>query len=149
MMQLDITQYHDLLKMRTEGDERFVFDPVRKKYVIVQPEELVRQSWIQFLISEKRYDASSLAVEKQLQLSQGPRRFDLVIYRKGQPKMLFEFKSFKVPLRDEACRQVSSYNFDLKVPYVLLSNGIEHRIFRTDFKHRNIRELYEWPELDE
>ena len=145
-MNVDLSAYHSHLQISRRAKERYIFDPVRKAYFLVQPEELVRQSWIQYLHRAKGIALSSLAVEKQFKLFGGMKRFDLLLYHRGKPIMLFEFKSFKTQLTDAACRQAAAYNFHLKVPYILLSNGLQHRLFNIDLIKEEVHELTDWPE---
>ncbi|NNE26295.1 MAG: type I restriction enzyme HsdR N-terminal domain-containing protein [Saprospiraceae bacterium] len=145
-MQVELSDYHSHLQISRRAKERYIFDPVRKAYFLVQPEELVRQSWIQYLHRAKNIALSSLAVEKQFKLFDGTKRFDLLLYQRGNPVMLFEFKSFKTSLTDATCRQAAAYNFHLKVPYIMLSNGIQHRLFFIDMESEEVKEIMDWPE---
>ena len=146
-MHIELSDYHSYLQISRRAKERYIFDPVRKAYFLVQPEELVRQSWIQYLHIAQNVTLSSLAVEKQFKLFEGTKRFDLLLYQKANPVMLFEFKSFKTPLSDAACRQAAAYNYQLQVPYILLSNGIQHRLFFIDLDNQEVQELMEWPDI--
>lgn len=145
MLKLDLQPYHQYLKFLDKDDGRYILDPVRKEYYKVQPEELVRQSWIQFLIRNFDIEKSSLGVEKQFRLIRQNRRFDLVLYRKAKAFVLFEFKSFTKAIRDEAVYQAAQYNIELQVPYIVISNGIEHHAFHIDFEkrqHKSLGDLY-------
>lgn len=136
MINLKLHSFHEFLSFREENGERMIFDPVRKNYYKVQPEELVRQTWIQFLAIEYRINTSSLGVEKQFKGKLQNRRFDLVLYRKGEAFTLFEFKSFNQPLNQQTALQAASYNLELQVPYTIISNGLEHYAFHTDFVNK-------------
>ena len=123
-MKLDLSDYHPFLKIVKKGKDRYIFDPIRKDYYVLGPEELVRQSWIQFLINNLNISSAALSVEKQIRIFDGVKRFDLVYFNKGKAEILFEFKSFNVNITDATCHQVSAYNFELKVPYIVISNEI-------------------------
>lgn len=127
--------------MRLKDNKKYLFDPVRKKELIVQPEELVRQSWIYYLHHEHCISMASLSVEKQIKVGQFSRRYDLIAYKKGIPKVLFEFKSYNVNITDEACRQIASYNLTLSVPYLVISNGIVHFAYHLDHEMNDIKSL--------
>lgn len=132
MIDLNLEKYHEQLIFKEEEGHRYIFDPVRKKYVKVQPEELVRQSWITCLMIDYRISASVLAVEKALKVNTLSRRFDLVLYKRAHAHVLFEFKSFDQSLTSSAAFQAAQYNLVLQVPYVIISNGISHYAFHID-----------------
>lgn len=148
MLNINLEKYHSHLRLSTENSQRTVYDPVRKKYYLAQPEELVRQSWIQYLNLEKKIQFSSLGVEKQFTVLGRGRRFDLVLYRKGQPYTLFEFKSFNKKINDDTCFQAAQYNLELKVPYVVVSNGINHFAFEIEFDTSQIKTMGDLSFLD-
>ena len=132
MINLDLAKYHQFLKMVVIGKKRMVFDPIRKSDFIIQPEELVRQSWIQFVLKECGVSESMISVERKLKLFKLNKRFDMVIYKKANPFVLFEFKSFTQVIDDQVTQQIANYNITLKVPYLVISNGIQHFAFQVD-----------------
>lgn len=104
-----------------------IFDIVRKKFVVLTPEEWVRQHVIHFLINFKRVPISCMAIEKQLILNNTKRRTDVLIYNTSlQPVLIVECKSSDVNINQETINQALRYNLELKVPYVFLSNGLKH-----------------------
>jgi hypothetical protein len=123
------------------GKKRMVFDPIRKSDFIIQPEELVRQSWIQFILKDCGISESMISVERKLKLFKLNKRFDMVIYQKAKPYVLFEFKSFTQVIDDKVTQQIASYNMTLKVPYLVISNGIQHFAFEVDHELRTTVEL--------
>lgn len=145
MLDLDLSTFHQYLELSAQGKIKYVYDPVRKRQMIVQPEELVRQVWIRYLNLEYKVAFASLAVEKQLKEGLLKLRYDLVYFKKGIPHMLFEFKSFSTKLDYNSCLQIANYNKQLKVPYLVLSNGIRHHAFEIDHKVGSIVELDKLP----
>ena len=143
MIKLNLEDYHEYLRIRKDADRRLIFDPVRKKYVTVQPEELVRQSWIALLHQEYNIPYSVLAVEKTIILNGMSRRYDLVYFNKAKPFVLFEFKSFNTALKHEAAFQAAQYNLKLEVPYIIVSNGLEHHAYKIDHNTRSTAVCYE------
>ena len=104
-----------------------IFDIVRKKFVVLTPEEWVRQHVIHFLINFKRVPISCMAIEKQLILNNTKRRTDILIYNTSlKPVLIVECKSSGVDINQETINQALRYNLELKVPYVFLSNGLKH-----------------------
>ena len=146
-MELDLTLYHQYIKISQSGGKRYLFGAIRKKQLVLQPEELVRQSWIHYLEKEQGISITSLAVEKGIKVGESQRRYDLVYYRKGDPLMLFEFKSYEEKLTEDTCQQIAQYNLTLKVPYIVISNGMQSHLFHVDIENHIVTELKEFPSL--
>ncbi len=134
-------------KIRKISDNKFeIFDERRKKYVALTPEEWVRQNFIAFLIEEKKYPASLIAIEKGISVNKQPRRFDAVIYNKsGNPLMLLEFKAPEIEITQKTFEQIAMYNQILKVRYLVVSNGIKHYCSEILFDKKEIKFLNEIP----
>jgi len=141
MIAIDLSEFHQHLKLKTEDGRQLLFDPVRKNYFVVQPEELVRQSWVHLINKKFEVPFSNLSVERQIKVSGLNKRFDLVLYQKGQAHVLFEFKSFNYKINQNTCMQVANYNFELMVPYIVISNGIEHFAYLVNFHEKSIKAL--------
>jgi hypothetical protein len=111
-------------KIKTEGGKEFIFDEVRKRWVVLNPEEWVRQNFLQYLIQVKKYPASLMAVEKEIKLGELKKRFDIVVYDKNsKPWMIVECKEMNVQLDKAVLDQVLLYNISLNVPYLVITNG--------------------------
>jgi len=116
-------------KTRTEGDQTYIWDVVRRKYVIVTPEEWVRQHFINFLISYHHIPRTLLRVEGGLKVNNMLKRSDLLVLdRRGNSWMLVECKSPKIKLTQDAFVQTFNYNKTHQAPYVALTNGLTHLI---------------------
>lgn len=128
------------LKMQqTTNGKLEVFDIIRKKYVSFTPEENVRQHFINFLIRERNFPASLIAVEKGLVVNNLKKRFDAVAYsNSGSPLVLMEFKSPEIKISQAVFEQISIYNIKLKVKYLIVSNGIKHYCCLVNFEKGNI-----------
>ncbi len=124
-----------------------IFDPLRRKYVALTPEEWVRQHFVHYLISEKKYPASLIANEAGIKLNSLTRRCDTVIYNQQlEPVMIVEYKETRVPITREVFDQVVRYNSVLKVPYIVVSNGLKHYCCRMDYVKQDYEYLTEIPE---
>ena len=146
MQQLNLPEYH--LKIKNENGRTLVFDIIRKKFVVLTPEEWVRQHFIQFLIHEKKYPPALMAVEKQLIINSQPRRFDLLSYnRKGEPFLIAEFKAPDVNITQETFDQAVRYNMALKVKYIVVSNGMQHFACEIIYEKNSFSYLKEIPEF--
>jgi len=111
-------------KTRQEDGKDFIFDALRKKWILLTPEEWVRQNFIQYLLQEKKYPASLIAIEKEMQLGELKKRFDVLIYNKDhQPSMMVECKAPAVPLDSKVLEQILRYTISIPVAYIVITNG--------------------------
>lgn len=123
MIKIEYPPYHPSIKMI--ADKEFIFDEVRKQWVLLTPEEWVRQNFIQYLLQVKKYPGSLMAVEKEIFLGDVKKRFDIVVYdRNMQPWMLIECKEMNVALDEKVLDQVLRYNIRLQVPFLVITNGV-------------------------
>lgn len=125
MIKLNFPEYPFHILER-EG-KKIIFDPVRKKYVVLTPEEWVRQHVINFLIIEKNVPVGLIGVETEFKLFKTKKRFDLVVHdRNGKALILIECKAPAIPLTQAVLDQASRYNFALNVDFLMLTNGLQH-----------------------
>jgi hypothetical protein len=118
-------------QIKQEQGKDFVFDALRKKWLVLTPEEWVRQNFIQYLVQVLNYPKSLLALEKEIALGELRKRFDIVVYnRDGQPWMLVECKAMGVPLATHVSEQILRYNQTVKAQYLVVTNGIYTRCFQ-------------------
>ena len=111
-------------KIVTENNVQMIFDAYRKKYVVLTPEEWVRQNFINFLVKSRSYPASLMGIEKEIYLGELKKRCDIIIYnRSSQPWMIVECKEMGVPLGMPVLEQIVRYNMALPVPYLVITNG--------------------------
>lgn len=111
-------------KIKEEDNKELIFDEIRKKWIVLTPEEWVRQNFLQYLIQIKKYPASLIAVEKEIKLGELKKRFDIVVYDTNtKPWMIIECKEMNVPLDKSVLDQVLRYNISLSVPYLVITNG--------------------------
>ncbi|MES2429737.1 MAG: type I restriction enzyme HsdR N-terminal domain-containing protein [Bacteroidota bacterium] len=131
-------------KIKQENEKEFIFDEVRKQWVILTPEEWVRQNFLQYLIQVKKYPASLIAVEKEIKLGDIKKRFDIVVYDKDtKPAMIVECKEMNVPLTESVLHQGLRYNQVLKVPFLIITNG--SNTFAYSMENNELKELLELP----
>jgi type I site-specific restriction endonuclease len=125
MLQLNLPQYS--FRIKKQNEKLVIFDSQRKRYVVLTPEEWVRQNFIRFLIEEKGYPAAYLAIEKQLNMNGMKKRCDAILYNEhAQPFLIIELKAPNVAITQATFDQVAVYNAKLKVDFLIISNGIEH-----------------------
>ena len=144
MYKLNLPEY--TFRTKAENTKTLIFDSIRKKFVVLTPEEWVRQNFIQYLIQEKNYPQNLMAVEKQVKVNQQQRRFDLLIYRRnGSPYLIAEFKAPNVKITQNAFDQVVRYNMALRVERVVVSNGMQHFACEIDYEKNSYSFLKEIP----
>jgi hypothetical protein len=111
-------------KIKQEGGREFIFDSTRKRWVVLTPEEWVRQNFLQYLIHVKQYPASLIAIEKEIALGELKKRFDIVVYDAlSKPWMIVECKEMTVDLNHSVLDQALRYNITMQVPYLVITNG--------------------------
>jgi hypothetical protein len=146
MMELNFPTYN--FKVKTDENANYVFDIIRKKYVVLTPEEWVRQHLVHYLIHEKKYPSSLLSIEKGLEVNGLKKRFDLLAYtNSGTPLLLAECKSPSMKLSQQTFDQIAHYNITFKVKHLLVTNGLQHMmcVFEPDFSsYRFIQDIPEW-----
>ncbi|GAG33027.1 unnamed protein product, partial [marine sediment metagenome] len=114
-------------KIKSEGQRKYIFDGVRKKYIQLTPEEWVRQNFVQFLIQEKKYPESLISIEMFFKINKLMKRSDIVIFNKqGNPVVIVECKSPGVKISQDTFDQIARYNMKFKVDYLIVTNGINH-----------------------
>ena len=146
MIALDLLQFQPLLKTKKENGKTFLFCPIRKKYLVLQPEELVRQLLLIYFMEKKSYPKSRIAVEKGLTINELTKRFDVLIYDKNTlPFLLVECKAPEVKISQSTFEQISQYNFQLKVPYLLVTNGISTYVCKMDYEKQDYEFVDEIP----
>ena len=123
------------LKIRENNSQREVFDPVRQKWVVMTPEEHVRQVFILYLLNIKQLPLSHLSVEHAVTVNGMPQRYDLVVFDDElKPYMVVECKAPHVKLTQKVAEQAARYNNVLRAPFVGVTNGLERMVFRVDFE---------------
>jgi hypothetical protein len=143
MIKINYPKYQP--KIKNENNKELIFDEVRKRWVILTPEEWVRQNFLQYLIHVKKYPAALIAVEKEIQLGELKKRFDIVVYDKASaPWMIIECKEMKVDLDKKVLDQILRYNITLQVPYLVITNGSHCMAF--ECVNNLLKELKELPD---
>lgn len=144
MQQLHFPAYS--FRFKSSENKISIFDEIRKKFVILTPEEWVRQHVIQFLIHEKKYPRSHINVEKELVLNQTKKRYDIVIYNKdGSIFLIVECKAPQIEISQNTFDQIARYNLSLKANYLMVTNGLYHYYCQLDYENEKYQFLEEIP----
>ncbi len=145
MIDLDLHRYKDKLEVLSTGGKVYIRDIIRKKRLVLQPEELVRQLTIHHLI-DYGYPKSSIQVEKKINVNGMTRRYDIVVYdRHLLPYMLIECKSHKVGIAQTTFDQIAQYNIEMRAPYLLVTNGVQSYCCHLDFDKKKVTYLSKLP----
>ena len=137
------------VKIVIKEGKRLIFDPIRKKYVALTPEEWVRQHFVHWLVEEKGYPSSLMANEVQIQLNATRKRCDTVLYDKSfRARMIVEYKSPDVEITQQVFDQITRYNMVLKVEYLVVSNGLRHYCCRVDYEQGTYQFLPQIPDYN-
>lgn len=145
MLQLNLPAYET--RMCSRDGKTMIFDPLRKAYVTLTPEEWVRQHFVNFLTNFKGYPATLMANEVAIMLNGMKRRCDTVVYDKElRPRVIVEYKAPSVKITKEVFAQISRYNLTLQVDYLIVSNGLRHYCCKMDYEKGSYTFLQEIPE---
>lgn len=127
MLDLDLLTLRDHLRVESRADGNYIWDPIRKKWLVHTREEVVRQLIVAYLTDILSFPPTLIQVEKGIQLHGMLKRFDILVYdRSLSPFLLIECKSPDVHISQDVFDQIARYNMALKVPYLLISNGLHH-----------------------
>jgi len=145
MQQLDFPYYN--FRFKNSENKVAIFDEIRKKFIILTPEEWVRQHVVHFLILEKKYPKSLINVEKSLKINGLTKRYDVVVYKNdGSILILVECKSTSIKISQTVFDQIARYNLTLNAQYLMVSNGLNHYYSKMDFENEKYDFLKELPD---
>lgn len=123
-----------------------IFDEIRKKFILLTPEEWVRQHTLHYLIQDKNYPKSHINVEKLIKINTLNKRYDIVVFQpNGEIFLLIECKAPEVAISQQTFDQIARYNLTLKAKYLMLTNGINHYFCQMDFENEKYIFLKELP----
>ena len=113
-----------VFRLKKEKNVEFIFDAIRKQWLVLNEEEWVRQNFVQYLIQTLHYPAAFIALEKEIMLGELKKRFDILVYDKDhRPWMMIECKATVINLNDAALQQVLRYNISVPVQFLIITNG--------------------------
>ena len=113
--------------LKNRENKPYIFDQIRKKWVLLQPEEWVRQHCISYLIESKAYPKSMINVEKKVVINGQSKRYDVMVYQSsGRPFLLIECKAPSISISQSSFDRIARYNFVLNSKYLMVTNGLNH-----------------------
>ena len=149
MQKLNFPKYN--FRFKSNENKTLIFDIIRKKFVILTPEEWVRQHTLHFLITEKKYPVSYINVEKQLLLNDTVKRYDIVIFKNdGDVEIIIECKAPSITINQVSFDQIARYNLALNSNLLMVTNGLTHYFCKMDTKNKKyifLRDLPKYVQL--
>jgi len=147
MQQLNFPSYS--FRFKNSENKVAIFDDIRKKFIILTPEEWVRQNTVQFLLQEKNYPKSYLNVEKLIKINELSKRYDIVVFQpNGEIFILIECKAPEVAITQKTFDQIARYNLALKAKYLMVTNGLNHYFCQMDFEKEAYVFLKQLPDFE-
>jgi type I site-specific restriction endonuclease len=135
------------LKYIEKEGKTYVFDNLRKKYILLTPEEWVRQNFINSLIYQKKYTKNLIKIESGLKYNKLLKRTDILVYDKmGKPYLLVECKAQDIELTQQTVEQASRYNLVIRAPFLCITNGVKTFCFEIDFENNTSKQLKVFPD---
>lgn len=145
---LNLLAFQSDLKQKSEDGKKYIFCLIRKKYLVQAPEETVRQLLLIYMQKELKISKNYIAVEKSLKVNNLPKRFDILVYDQNhEPVLLVETKAPSVKITEDTFKQISWYNMTLKVPYLLVTNGITTYCCSVSYEDHSFSFLEKIPNL--
>ena len=144
MQPLNFPKYS--FRFKNSENKVSIFDKIRKKFILLTPEEWVRQHVVEFLIDEKKYPKSLINVEKIVKVSGMNKRYDIVVFNSdGSIFLLIECKAPEVKIDQKTFDQIARYNLILNAQYLMVTNGLNHYFCKMDFENEKYSFLKELP----
>lgn len=144
MIRLNLPAYQ--ARISREVDKLYIYDALRHRAVRLTPEEWVRQHFVHYLLEHLGYPAELMMNEVSIQVEQRSKRCDTVVYNRNlAPLVLIEYKAPAVKISARVLQQAIRYNYTLRVPYLILSNGLEHYAYAIDYESMSYEALEHIP----
>lgn len=136
-------------RFKNSENKTAIFDEIRKKFIILTPEEWVRQHVIQYLLQDKNYPKSYINIEKLIKINSLNKRYDVVVYQpNGTIYLLIECKAPEVAITQQTFDQIARYNLVLNAKYLMVTNGLNHYFCKMDFENEKYIFLKELPNYE-
>lgn len=147
---LELNLPHANLSIAIRSGRTKVYDILRRKYIVLTPEEWVRQHFVHFLIDHKGYPSSCIGNEIALTLNGTRKRCDSVVYgQEAQPVMIIEYKAPHIQITQKVFQQISRYNIRMRVGWLVVSNGLQHYCCRINYDEGSYTYLTDLPSYEE
>ncbi|MBC7848147.1 MAG: type I restriction enzyme HsdR N-terminal domain-containing protein [Chitinophagaceae bacterium] len=146
MQKLNFPSYS--FRFKNSENKVSIFDEIRKKFMLMTPEEWVRQNVVRFLLEEKKYPKSYINVEKIIKINGLTKRYDVVVFQpNGKIFLLIECKAPEVPISQNTFDQIARYNMVLEAEFLMVTNGLNHYFCQMDYHNEQYNFLRELPDF--
>jgi type I site-specific restriction-modification system R (restriction) subunit len=145
MQDLNLPKFNFQIR-KNAGGKLEIFDSIRRKYIVLTPEEWVRQNFVKYLVDYKNFPASLMSVEKALKVNNLTKRTDIVQYNKeGVPIVIVECKAPHIRINEDTFAQTAMYNLKMQVDYLIMTNGLTHYVCKVDYTNHQLEYLKDIP----
>lgn len=134
------------IRLKQTDENHYIFCVIRKKWLVLTPEEWVRQHLIQYLIQTKKFSKSAINTEVVVEINGMKKRADLLVYQQEKVHLIVECKAPHIQITQETFDQIARYNFELRADYLLVSNGLNHYFCLLDYQNQCYHFLPDLPE---
>lgn len=142
--------YSDRIRIRKQNEQVQIFDPIRGKWIVLTPEEWVRQNTIIYISDTLEVPLTRIANEVAITYNGLTKRCDSIIYDDyGNPLIIIEYKRSDIEITQHVFDQIATYNLQLRVPYLIVSNGQQHILCKVDFENHKYIFAEQWPKYNE
>ena len=147
---LNMPNYSDRIRLRKQDEQLQIFDSIRGKWLVLTPEEWVRQNTILYISDTLEAPMTRIANEVAITYNGLIKRCDSIIYDDyGNPLIIIEYKRTDIQITQHVFDQIATYNMQLQVPYLIVSNGLQHILCKVDFENRKYIFAQQWPKYHE
>ena len=147
---LNMPNYSDRIRLRKQDEQLQIFDSIRGKWLVLTPEEWVRQNTILYISDTLEAPMTRIANEVAITYNGLIKRCDSIIYDDyGNPLIIIEYKRTDIQITQHVFDQIATYNMQLRVPYLIISNGLQHILCKVDFENRKYIFAQQWPKYHE
>jgi len=148
MIRLNLPSFK--INIRNTNSKIEIFDEFRKKFVVLTPEEWVRQHFAHFLVNEKKFPKGLMVLEYFFNLEKRKKRADIIAFNYlAQPLLVVECKSAEITINQKVFDQIARYNMALKVKYLIVTNGMQHFACLLDYSNLSYQFLEEIPNFED
>ncbi|MBN2274982.1 MAG: type I restriction enzyme HsdR N-terminal domain-containing protein [Bacteroidales bacterium] len=136
-------------RIKEVNSKKYIFDEIRRRFVVLTPEEWVRQHMIKFLIVDRHFPLTLFSIEKKHVHNRMVRRCDFIVYdRQGNPLLVAECKAPSIEIGQQVFDQASRYNQQFNAPYLLITNGNKHFCCKVNTENHGFEFLHDIPSYD-
>ena len=147
---IDVQYPAPQFRIKKEKNKPYIFDAIRKIWLLLTEEEWVRQNFVSYLTLQLKYPATVIAIEKEIVLNDLKKRFDILVYDENHnPWMLIECKEPKVKLNEDVLQQVLRYNISVPVKYIVITNGNSTVLWKKETGLQMLNQMPVWGNCSE